>query len=118
MRIIWNRYLVGAFLLAFMSLLFAGCGDYSKKTSAAPQAPATKRISGVVSYLDTGLPLPGATVTAYAIDANGVQSATPLGGTSGITISDVDGSYHLDIPAAYTGALMIQASVPSAVSPA
>jgi antitoxin component YwqK of YwqJK toxin-antitoxin module len=119
MRIIWNRYLVGAFLLAFMSLLCAGCGDYSKKTSAAPQAaPATKRIAGVVSYLDTGLPLPGATVTAYAIDANGAQSATPLGGTSGITISDVDGSYALQIPADYTGSLMILATASSATSPA
>lgn len=110
MRIIWKRYSVGALLLAFLSLLVTGCGDYSARPTGTTTPPATKTIAGFVSNLQTGMPLPGATVTAYAVDANGAQASAPLAG-SGFAISGVDGSYSLQIPASYSGNLIVQAAI-------
>jgi len=115
MPIICKRYSVGVLLLALLSLVLSGCSDIAGAPKVAQIPAATKTISGFVSYTDTGLPLPGATVTAYAIDASGVQSGTPLPGSS-FAISDVDGSYSLKIPASYTGSLMLEASVPARVT--
>jgi len=112
MRIIWKKYTVGAFLLAFLALLIAGCGDYGATPAVRQVAPVTKSVSGFVSYPTTGLPLPGATVTVYAIDAAGAVASTPLPG-SGFAISDVDGSYSIKIPADYAGSLMLMASIPA-----
>ena len=112
MRITWTKYTAGAFLLAFLALLISGCGDYGGTPKVNQTPPVTKKVSGSVSYLATGMPLPGATVTAYAIDGAGARASTPLPG-SGFSISNVDGTYSIDIPVDYAGALMLEATVPA-----
>jgi len=105
MRINWKRFSIGAFLLASLSLLLFGCGDSG--SSKTGQDAATKTISGIVSDTETGLPLPRAKVTAYAIDDNGVESTTPLSLYSVIT--DLQGRYTLLIPADYSNSVLVVA---------
>ena len=99
----WKRFSFGAFLLASLSLLLVGCGDFSGSQTSQ------KTISGVVSDANTGLPLSNAKVTAYAIDANGVLSTTPLSSPETVQ-SNNRGRYTLHIPATYTGSVMLKAT--------
>jgi hypothetical protein len=103
----WKRFSFGALLLASMSLLLFGCGDYSGSQTAQ------KSISGVASDRATGLAMPDAKVVAYAVDANGVQSSTPLSSQS--VQSDYRGRYQLNIPANYQGAVVIEATKSASV---
>lgn len=105
MRINWKRFLNGAFLLASLSLLLFGCSDLGGSQKA--QDADTKSISGIVSDTEKGLPLPGAKVTAYAIDDNGVASTTPLSKFS--VFSDLRGAYTLQIPADFSNSVLIVA---------
>jgi len=100
----WKRFSFGALLLASLSLLLFGCGDYSGGGSQTAQ----KSISGVVSDPVTGLALADATVTVYAIDANGVRSNVPLSIQSVQT--DSKGRYRIFIPAGYNGAVIVEAT--------
>jgi len=102
----WKRFSFGALLLASLSLLLFGCGDNSGSQTTQ------KSISGVVSDPATGLALEDAKVTAYAIDANGVQSSVPLSSPQSVQ-SDNKGRYRLFIPASYTGAVMLEATKPA-----
>jgi fibronectin type 3 domain-containing protein len=104
----WKRFTFGALLLASLSLLLFGCGDHSGSQTAQ------KAISGVVSDPVTGLALPDATVTAYAIDANGVQATVPLS-TPATVQSNNKGRYRLFIPAGYNGSVMVVASKSSSL---
>ncbi|WP_183362113.1 fibronectin type III domain-containing protein [Geomonas limicola] len=99
-------------MLAFLSLLFAGCGDYSSSSPTPPQPQQLKTVSGYVSNSVTGLALPGAVVTAYGVDANGVQASAPLAGSS-FGVSDQNGMYSLKIPASYVGTLVVKATLPT-----
>jgi len=109
MWINWKRSSFGALLLATLSLLLLGCGDYKAQTEQ-------KSISGVVSDPATGLALADAKVTAYAIGANGVPSATPLCNPASVKSTGV-GRYTLLIPASYQGAVLVEATKPaSAIS--
>ena len=102
----WKRFSFGACLLASLSLLLFGCGDNGGSQTTQ------KSISGVVSDPVTGLALEDAKVTAYAIDAGGVQSGVPLSTPQSVQ-SDNKGRYRLFIPASYTGAVMVQATKPA-----
>jgi len=114
MWIKWKRYTFGALLLASLSLLLFGCSDFSG-APATQTSPVTKQLAGIVSDPGTGLPLANATVTAYAIDAAGVQGTAPLSVNPASTTSDANGNYSLKIPADYAGSVMIEAVVPSNV---
>lgn len=118
MRNIWRKYSVGVFLLAFLTLLFSGCSGGGGVAVVTQAPPASKSVSGYVSYLESGLPLPGAVVKAYSIDSSGNRSATPLGGSGNFAVSDVDGSYTLQIPADFAGTLLLEATVPTTVGKA
>jgi fibronectin type 3 domain-containing protein len=109
----WKRYTLGALLLASLSLVLFGCGDNSSSTQTAQNGSVAKPISGVVSG-DNGLPVANATVTAYAIDANGVQKTTPLSANPTSTTTNADGVYLLYIPAGYAGPVMLEATIPPA----
>jgi chitodextrinase len=102
----WKRFSFGALMLASLSLLLFGCGDFSGK------ATGQKSVSGVVSDPATGLALPDAKVTAYAISASGVQSSVPLSSPASVQ-SDNKGRYRLQIPANYAGSIMIEATKPA-----
>lgn len=115
MRTIWKRYSVGAFLLTFLSLLFAGCGDYKSSSPNPSQPQPLKTVSGYVSNSVTGIALPGAKVVAYGVDANGLQSSAPLAGST-FGVSDQNGEYFLKIPQSYVGALIVKATLPSSVA--
>lgn len=115
MRTIWKRYSVGAFLLTFLSLLFAGCGDYKSSSPNPSQPQPLKTVSGYVSNSVTGIALPGAKVVAYGVDANGLQSSAPLAGST-FGVSDQNGEYSLKIPQTYAGPLIVKATLPSSVS--
>jgi len=110
MRINWKRFSFGALLLASLSLLLFGCSDYS---STVPPGAATKSISGIASDPASGLPLAKATVTAYAVDANGQESSTPLSEYPASVTSDQNGAYQLQIPAGYSGVVVVEAQVPA-----
>ena len=112
MGINWKRYMLGALLLASLSLLLFGCGDYGSDQTAQ-NGSVTKSVSGVVSG-DDGLPVANATVTAYAVDANGVQSTTPLSVNPASATSDANGVYRLFIPESYQGAVILEATLPPA----
>jgi len=101
----WKRSSFGALLLASLSLLLFGCGDFKAQTEQ-------KSISGVVSDPATGLALADAKVTAYAIGANGVPSATPLCNPQSVKSTGV-GRYTLLIPASYQGAVLVEATKPA-----
>ena len=103
MRDNWKRFLFGALLLASLSLLLFGCGDYSGSQTAQTS------ISGVVSDPATGLALADAKVTAYAVDAGGAQSGAPLSNPQSVQ-SDNKGRYRLLIPANYTGSVIVEAT--------
>ncbi|OGU07437.1 MAG: hypothetical protein A2075_14165 [Geobacteraceae bacterium GWC2_58_44] len=103
MSVNWKRFSFGAFLLASLSLLLFGCGDFSGSQTAQ------KSVSGVVSDPATGLALADAKVTAYAIDAGGVKSSVPLSNPETVQ-SDNKGRYRLSIPANYSGSLMVEAT--------
>src|SRR4051794_32442244 len=110
MSINWKRYTLGALLLASLSLLLFGCSDF--KGSLPAQTATDKSISGIVSDPDTGLPVSGAKVTAYAIDASGAESVAAL--STATAISDHKGAYTLRIPASYSGSVMVEAEIPAA----
>ncbi|BCS52102.1 carboxypeptidase regulatory-like domain-containing protein [Geobacter sp. SVR] len=109
MRINWKRLVSGALLIASLSLILFGCSDMG----SAPEAKApTKAIGGVVSNPDTGLPLPGVTVTAYAV-VGGVTATTPLS-TPASTTTNVNGKYTLYIPENFAGTVAVEASLSGA----
>ncbi|UFS71404.1 hypothetical protein LPW11_04215 [Geomonas sp. RF6] len=112
MWISWKRYCVGALMLASLSLILSGCGDYggSASTTAQP-TPATKVISGFVSDVTTGLPVIGASVTAYAVNSAGVQETTPLSLAPESVLSGTNGSYTIKIPEAYAGSVIVEATI-------
>ncbi|GFO60558.1 hypothetical protein GMST_28830 [Geomonas silvestris] len=99
-------------MLAFLSLLFAGCGDYKSSSPNPTQPQQLKTVSGYVSNSVTGLALPGAMVTAYGVGANGLPASAPLAGSS-YGISDQNGAYSLKIPQGYTGTLVVKATLPT-----
>jgi antitoxin component YwqK of YwqJK toxin-antitoxin module len=102
-----KRYTIGAILLASLSLLIQGCGS-----SGGDPAPVDKKqITGTVSDPATSLPLPGATVIAYAIE-NGVLMPRGKALTEPV-VSGWDGKYFLLIPATYTGSVQIVATLPT-----
>lgn len=103
----WKRLTFGAIMLASLTLFLFGCGG----GSGTPEAPALKQVSGVVAAPATGQPLANATVTAYAIGANGVVATTPLS-MPATARSDAQGNYSLSIPAGYAGSVMIVATLP------
>jgi chitodextrinase len=105
MWINWKRSSFGALLLATLSLLLFGCGDFKAQTEQ-------KSISGVVSDPATGLALGDAKVTAFAVGANGVPSSTPLCNPASVKSTGV-GHYTLLIPATYRGAVLIEATKPA-----
>jgi len=105
MWINWKRSSFGALLLATLSLLLFGCGDFKAQTEQ-------KSISGVVSDPATGLALGDAKVTAYAVGANGTPSTTPLCNPASVKSTGV-GRYTLLIPANYQGAVLIEATKPA-----
>ncbi|MCM0082546.1 fibronectin type III domain-containing protein [Geomonas sp. Red32] len=109
MSINWKRFTFGALVLASLALLLSGCGDFAGNTPA-PNVPA-KTLSGIVSDPATGLPLAGATVTAYPVDQNGVESTTPLSIYPVTATTDSKGAYRLQIPTSYTGALVVESKV-------
>ena len=111
MCIKWKRFTFRAVMLTSLSICLFGCGDYG----GTAKAPATKSITGVVSDPATGLPVANATVTAYAIDANGVQSTAPLS-VPATSSSDGNGKYALKIPQDYAGSLVVNATLPAAAS--
>ncbi|OGU12019.1 MAG: hypothetical protein A2075_02315 [Geobacteraceae bacterium GWC2_58_44] len=107
----WKRFTFGAIMLASLSIFLFGCGDYG----GTAETPGTKSITGVVSDPATALPVANATVTAYAIDANGVQSTVPLS-VPATSSSDGNGKYALKIPQDYAGSLVVNATLPAAAS--
>ncbi|MBJ6727931.1 hypothetical protein [Geomesophilobacter sediminis] len=102
MRVNLKRYWLGALLLASLSLLLFGCGDFGSSQNNV----ATKTISGVVSNATTGMPASGVQVEAFALGADG--STTPLSINPAKVTSGSDGSYSLRIPANYQGAVLVQ----------
>ena len=98
----WMGFTFKAILLASLSLFLFGCGSGS-----STDPPAVKSVNGVVSDSTAGqLQLSAnATVTAYAVDANGNVSSTPL---SSPVKSDAQGKFSLTIPASYTGGIMLK----------
>ena len=102
----WKRFSFGALLLASLSLLLFGCGGLGGSQTAQ------KSVSGVVSDPVSGLALADAKVVAYAIDANGVKSSAPLSTPQSVQ-SNYKGRYQLNIPANYTGSVMIEATKPA-----
>ncbi|GFO55702.1 hypothetical protein GMSM_27090 [Geomonas sp. Red276] len=109
MSINWKRFTFGALVLASLALLLSGCGDFAGNTPA-PNV-AAKTLSGIVSDPATGLPLAGATVTAYSVDQNGVESTTPLSIYPVTATTDSKGAYRLKIPTSYTGSLVVESKV-------
>jgi len=108
MWINWKRFTCGALLLASLALLLSGCGGLGGST--AQGVTATKTISGIVSDPDTGFPVKGATVKAYAIGADGTEGSTPISIPASDT-TGTTGAYTLKIPADYTGSVMVVADV-------
>lgn len=96
MKISSWRYLVIVMLLsvAFLSACGGGGGG-----GAAPP-PATTSLSGVASK---GL-LSGATVTAYSLNASGIE-----GSALGSDITDANGAYSINV-GSYTGAVILKAT--------
>ncbi|HJV35704.1 carboxypeptidase regulatory-like domain-containing protein [Geomonas sp.] len=111
MSINWKRFTLAALLLASLALLLSGCSDY-KAQSVQPNA-ATKAISGIVSDPATGLPVSGASVTAYGVDAGGAQSSNPISIYPSTATTSKRGGYTLQIPADYAGSVVIEASLPA-----
>ena len=109
----WKRLMSGAFMLTSISLLLFGCGNYT----AAPTATTTntKALTGYASGPD-GLPVAYAKVTAYAVDSSGVQSTTPLSVNPANSVSAADGSYVVNIPASYSGNVILEAVPPLSVA--
>lgn len=103
----WKRFTFRAFMLASLTLILFGCGG----GGGAPQAPPSKAISGTASDPATGLPIANATVSAYAIDGTGTVATTPLSAPE-TTKSDGQGNYTIKVPAAYSGGVMIVATLP------
>ena len=98
----WMGFTLKAILLASLALFLFGCGG-----GRSTDPPAVKSVSGVVSDSTAGqLQLSAnATVTAYAVDANGNVSSIPL---SNPVKSDAQGKFSLTIPASYTGVIMLK----------
>jgi fibronectin type 3 domain-containing protein len=109
MWITMKRFTLGAILAVILSLLIQGCGG-SSGPSKTYNAQASKQIAGTVSDLTTNLPLSGATISAYAI-TSGAPASQALGGPIN---SASDGSFALNIPTSYTGALLVEATAPPA----
>lgn len=105
----WKRLTFGAIMLASLTLFLFGCG--SSSGGDAKPAPATKPISGAVADPATGLPLANATVTAYAIGADGTVATTPLSLPATVS-SDARGNYTLNVPLDYAGGIMVVATAP------
>lgn len=103
MRTEWKRFPLKAIILALLSLILFGCGS----TISSPAAPAEKPVKGVVSDSTGGQPFANASVTAYAVDAVGNVSATPLSAT---VQSDGQGNFILRIPESYAGAIKLVAT--------
>ncbi len=106
MRINLKRFTIGAMLLVTLSLLLQGCGSNSETPI---QFADQKQISGIVSDITTNLPLARASVVAYPIVGGVANLSAPL---SVPVRSDASGYYMLQIPASYTGSVMIKATVP------
>lgn len=99
----WKRFTLKAIMLASLSLFLYGCAA----TVTEEEAPVlTKEIRGVVSDIATGQSFANAEVKAYAIDANGNVSATPL---SIPVHSDGQGNFVLNIPQSYIGGIKLVA---------
>lgn len=96
-----NRFTFNAIMLALLSLILFGCGG------GGTSAPAQRTVNGVVSDSSGGQPFANAAVTAYAIDAAGNVSTTPLSAT---VQSDGQGNFSLKIPKSYTGAIELVAT--------
>ena len=97
----WKRFSFGALMLASLSLLLFGCGDFSGTPTAQ------KTISGVAAGSDQ-LALPNATVTAHAGNENGAVISSPAS-----VQSNNKGVYLLRIPADYVGPVTVVASTAS-----
>jgi hypothetical protein len=101
----WKRFTFKVIMLASLSLFLYGCGG-GGGTSAPP---ALKEFKGVVADSRTGQSFANATVTAYAIDASGNVSTTPLCDPATVQ-SDGQGNFVLRIPETYTGGIMLKAT--------
>jgi len=113
MRINGKRNTLGAFLLATLTLFLFGCSDTGSAPATSPALITTKSITGVVSD-SNGVALANATVTAYAIDANGTpQMGTPLSVPASAK-SDGSGRFTLNIPVDYAGSVMVVANTGAA----
>ncbi|NVN98923.1 MAG: hypothetical protein HXX17_06320 [Geobacteraceae bacterium] len=111
MRINWKRLTVGVLILTSLSLILFGCGRSGDSgTLAGGSAPYTNMLSGRVSDPATGRGVANATVTAYAVSANGsltnVLSSPPSAHT------DALGNYSLNIFSPYSGMIMLVATLP------
>src|SRR3990172_4645774 len=83
-----KRFAIGALLFACMSLVLAGCGDYSG-SGGGGAGGSYQTVGGIASKG----PIEGATVTVWQL-VNG-QKGAKLGETRSLA----DGSYRLTIPA-------------------
>lgn len=101
----WKRFTLKAIILASLSLFLYGCGS----GGGEPAAPALKEFRGIVADSVTGQPFANATVTAFAVDAAGNVSTTPLSVPATVQ-SDGQGNFVLMIPAGYTGGIMLRAT--------
>lgn len=97
----WMRFTLKAIMLASLSLFIFGCSGSETETQAL------KEIRGVVSDSSGGKPFANASVTAYAVDAAGKVSTTPLSAT---VRSDGQGNFILKIPESYTGGIKFVAT--------
>ena len=105
----WKRFSFGALLLASLSLLLFGCGDF--KGSQVAQKTMSGSVSGITGS-NAGFALEGATITAYGVDGAGKKLATPLAGSTTAT-SDAKGLFRLTIPTTYTGIVILKAVPPT-----
>jgi antitoxin component YwqK of YwqJK toxin-antitoxin module len=125
MYINWKGFTLNAIILASLSLILYGCGS----GGSTSEAPAARTVNGVVSDSSGGQPFANASVTAYAIDAAGNATKTPLAADgqgkfvlknaagnvvktplSASVQSDGQGNFALKIPAAYAGGIMLVAT--------
>ncbi len=98
----WKRFTLKAIILASLSLFLYGCSG-----GGTSDAPALREVRGVVSDSTGGKPFANAAVTAYAIDAAGNVSTTPLSAT---VQSDGQGNFILKIPEGYVGGIKFVAT--------
>lgn len=120
MRINWIRLTLGVLILTSLSLFLFGCGRSGGNGFGGAigngSAPYTNKLSGRVSDPTTGRGVANATVTAYAVSANGVVTSTVLSYPT-TARTDSLGNYTLNIISPYSGMIMVVATIPGATQP-